>query len=341
MGTKGLRWSLFGDRAQGSDMTLPVTEDAVRWGYRLFLDREPENADAVAKKLSHPSLASLRAEFLGSREFSSKQPATSNAVPLTGLEPARVVECDGEPAQLAQLFGHVEASWRELGEVDPYYSVLTNPQYRGLPADSIIDKFFESGRGDVKSFLLALDRCGKSLDGRQTCLEFGCGLGRLTQALAPLFDRVTAVDISSAHLALAQRHAHERGARGIEWRHLESISALDGLPQVDVVYSIIVLQHNPPPVIDRIVATFARILKPGGIAYFQVPTYRSDYEFRLADYLRNQVGRKGMEMHIYPQARIFRHFADQGATPLSVVEDGCTGRRPGERSNTFLFERVR
>ena len=64
-------------------------------------------------------------------------------------------------------------------------------------------------------------------------------------------DSVTAVDISSAHLALAQQHAIENAVHGIQWRHLESISALEDLPQVDVVYSIIVLQHNPPPVIDR------------------------------------------------------------------------------------------
>lgn len=318
-----------------------VTSEAVRWGYRLFLAREPESSDAVAAKLHHADLASLRAEFLGSPEFQAKQPALPAAHDLQGFEPARVIECDGTSDQLARLFEHVDASWHQLGKEDPYYSVLTHPQYLGLPSEAIIEKFFASGRDESRRFQLALERCGKSLAGRPTCLEFGCGLGRVTQALAPLFETTTAVDISRAHIALAERHARDMGVRGIEWRHLESIAALDDLPQVDVVYSIIVLQHNPPPVIDRIVASFARVLKPGGIAYFQVPTYRSDYEFRLADYLRDQVGHHGMEMHVFPQSRIFWRFADQGAIPLSVVEDGYTGRRPGERSNTFLFERVR
>lgn len=342
MKVSGLLRSLFGAPVhRPNTKPLPVTEEAVRWAYRLFLGREPENTDAIAGKLHHPDLTSLRTEFLGSPEFSSTQSTSSNDATLTGFEPARVIECEGEPGHLAQLFDHVEASWRELGEVDPYYSVLTSPQYKGLPSSSIIEKFFESGKDEVKRFQLALDRCGKNLEGRPTCLEFGCGLGRVTQALAPLFDRITAVDISAAHLALARQHASENAMQGIEWRHLESISALENLPQVDVVYSIIVLQHNPPPVIDRIVATFARILKPGGIAYFQVPTYRSDYEFRLADYLRDQMGVKSMEMHAFPQSRVFRHFSDNSATALSVVEDGYTGRRPGERSNTFIFERGR
>lgn len=333
--------SLFDKRSTRVVSGPRVTREAVLWGYRLLLDREPEHPDVIAEKLQHPDLPSLRDEFLSSPEFLSKRGASSTVTSLNGFEPARTIECDGTPEDLAQLFAHVEASWNELGEVDPYYSVLTSPQYRGLPSDSAIERFFASGREEAKRFLLALERCGKDLDRHPTCLEFGCGLGRVTQALAPLFETVIAVDISRAHLALAERRALENDVRNVQWHQLKSIADLGGLPQVDVIYSIIVLQHNPPPVIDRIIATFARILKPGGIAYFQVPTYRSDYEFRLADYLRDQVGKHGMEMHTYPQSRIFRHFADNSAVPLSVVDDGYTGHRSGERSSTFIFARSR
>ncbi|MEO6688097.1 MAG: class I SAM-dependent methyltransferase [Dokdonella sp.] len=317
-----------------------VTEEAVRWAYRLFLDREPENAAAVAEKLRYTDFAAMRHDFFTSPECAAKLPLAARNASLRGDEPPRTIECDGPPEQLARLFAHVNASWQQLGETDPYYSVLTNPKYLGLPSGEIIDTFFRSGHDEVRRFLLTLERNGLAIDQGATCLEYGCGLGRVTQALAPHFSRTLAVDISSAHLALAERHAREAEAGNIEWRHLESVAALDDLPAVDVVYSIIVLQHNPPPVIDRIIAAFARILKPGGLAYFQVPTYRSDYEFRLAEYLRDQVGRNGMEMHAFPQARVFQRFAENNATPVSVVEDGYTGWRPGERSNTFIFKRA-
>jgi len=112
------------------------------------------------------------------------------------------------------------------------------------------------------------------------------------------------------------------------------------LPQVDVIYSIIVLQHNPPPVIDRILGTFARILKPGGIAYFQVPTYVQGYSFDLGEYLESKVGTPSMEMHVYPQDRVFRRFAEYNAVPVAVVEDDATAMHAFGRSNTFLFAKA-
>jgi SAM-dependent methyltransferase len=190
----------------------------------------------------------------------------------------------------------------------------------------------------VKRIEAALTRLGVALDGKGTCIEYGCGLGRVTRHLAPHFARTIGVDISAAHLELARELAEAAGVRGIEWLHLDTIDRLSALPQADFIYSVIVLQHNPPPVIEKILLAFARLLKPGGIAFFQVPTYRVDYEFRLAEYLRDQVGRKEMEMHAFPQARVFEIFAEAGAVPLSVVEDGATGNRRGERSNTFVFQ---
>jgi SAM-dependent methyltransferase len=272
--------------------------------------------------------------FVGSGEFRSRAPATLKLV-LEGEESSRTIETSGDAALLQRLFEHVNRSWHHLGETDPYFSVLTSPQYRGKPSEKDIERFFASGAAEVKRLELALARVGVRLDGKGTCIEYGCGLGRVTRHLAPHFARTIGVDISAAHLNLARDLG---GDSGVEWLHVQAIDCLSALPQADFIYSMIVLQHNPPPVIERILTTFARLLKPGGIAFFQVPTYRADYEFRLAEYLHDQVGRKKMEMHAFPQTRIFQIFADARAVPLSVVEDGMTGNRRGERSNTFIFQ---
>ena len=316
-----------------------LTEQSVTWAYRFFLGREPENSAVIEEKLRYADdLAAFRNSFLFSQEFLKSLPAWLR-LPLHGDEPYCKVQCDGSAKELTRLFEHVASSWQELGSSDPYYSVLTQEEFAGLPSQERIEAFFRSGPGDVERFLLALQRNELDLTGRPVCLEYGCGLGRITQALAPRFQKVIGVDISRTHLAEASKQAHERRVDNIEWMHLESIAALDRLPPVDVIYSMIVLQHNPPPVIDRIVSTFARILKPGGIAYFQVPTYRLGYEFDLREYLDSCAGPSGIEMHVYPQHRVFQHFAQVGAIPVSVVEDGATGRWVGERSNTFLFLR--
>ncbi|HEX5121806.1 MAG TPA: class I SAM-dependent methyltransferase [Rhodanobacteraceae bacterium] len=317
-----------------------TTREAITWAYRLFLGREPENEDVVAAHLAEsPELSKLRDVFIGSGEFRSRAPAALKLL-LSGEEPARTIETDGDPRLLQQLFEHVNRSWQHLGETDPYWSVLTSPEYRGKPAPEQIARFFATGAAEVDRLGRALARNGLALgpaDG--TCVEYGCGIGRVTRHLATHFAQTIGVDISAAHLALAREHAAADGVGNIEWLHLETLDRLSALPPADFVYSVIVLQHNPPPVIERILSTFARMLKPGGIAHFQVPTYRADYEFRLADYVRDQLGRKEMEMHAFPQQRIFEIFADAGAVPISVVEDGATGNRRGERSNTFLFQR--
>lgn len=314
-----------------------VSREAVEWAYRLLLGRDPESEAVIARQMEgNQDLAQLRNNFLGSAEFAPALPPGVR-IQLHGGEPPNVIESDGSPELLARLFEHVHRSWHQFGEEQPFWSVLTSPEYRDQPQDAAIDRFFASGKAEVERFQKTLTRIGLGLDGRSTCLEYGCGLGRVTRHLAPHFERTTGVDISAAHLAKAKALAEAKGIGGIDWLHLRSLEQLADLPQVDVIYSLIVLQHNPPPVIERIIKTFARILRPGGIAYFQVPTYRFGYDFRLADYLRNPL-KPGMEMHVYPQDRIFRIFAEAGAVPVSVVEDGCTGL-PRERSNTFVFKK--
>lgn len=315
-----------------------TTRDAVIWAYRLFLGREPESSDIVAQHLERsPELRRLREVFVGSDEFRVQAPVALKAL-LRGDEPPRTIETDGDPALLARLFEHVNRSWHHLGETDPYWSVLSAPEYHGQPDPERLKRFFASGAAEVERLKITLARHGWGLGG-DTCVEYGCGLGRVTRFLAPNFERTIGVDISAAHLGLARKLADADGVGGIEWMHLASIDALSALPAADFVYSVIVLQHNPPPVIEKILTAFARILRPGGVAYFQVPTYRADYEFRLADYLHKQLGRKEMEMHVFPQARVFEIFAAADAVPVSVVEDGATGNRPGERSNSFIFKK--
>lgn len=49
-----------------------VSTDEVRMAYRMFLDREPENEEVVAKLASVSSLQELRARFIRSTEFKMK-----------------------------------------------------------------------------------------------------------------------------------------------------------------------------------------------------------------------------------------------------------------------------
>lgn len=244
------------------------------------------------------------------------------------------IEYNGEPHLIKQVFDRVGKTWNHLGEINPFWSVISSPEYHGKISKDQQDKFFKTGVNEFLKLNESLQKSGLYLAGRKTCLEYGCGLGRMTRQLAPFFEKVIAVDISLPHLQQAESLA--KNIKNINWHHLKDIDDLSSLPKVDFIYSMIVLQHNPPPVIECILQKFSEILNPGGVAFFQVPTYRPGYSFNLEKYLASP--RRGMEMHIFPQNRIFQIFIDSGSIPVSVVEDGSTGRKL-DRSNTFTFVR--
>jgi ubiquinone/menaquinone biosynthesis C-methylase UbiE len=103
-----------------------------------------------------------------------------------------------------------------------------------------------------------------------TCVEVGCGPGRMTKHLARRFDRVLALDVSPAMLAQARKNAPEENVE------LEEISGerLDGVPDesADVLVCYLVLQHLPRRrLVLRYFHEFARVLKPSGEAFVQLP----------------------------------------------------------------------
>jgi SAM-dependent methyltransferase len=160
----------------------------------------------------------------------------------------------------------VRKTYEEWGREDPFYAVLTRRGMEGGSWDP--EAFFGTGReeiGGVLEYLRGLDvelRTGDALD-------FGCGVGRLTQALADGFDRVVGVDISSSMVEKARELDRSRGAVQYVVNTRDDLSLFED-HAFDFVYSNKVLQHIPPRYVRRYVADFFRILRPGGIALFQM-----------------------------------------------------------------------
>ena len=97
-------------------------------------------------------------------------------------------------------------------------------------------------------------------------------------------------------------------------RHIRGIDEIRKLERVDLVYSIMVLQHNPPPVIRLIVREFLRALNPGGVAYFQVPTYMAGYGFDAEAYLAEEDDAQGDGDAPLPTAWCLLSPAKKGAS---------------------------
>ena len=139
---------------------------------------------------------------------------------------------------------------------------------------------------------------------------------------------------------LSTRPTDWSGVSNVTLRHVRTVDEMVNLERVDLVYSLIVLQHNPPPVIRLIVRAFLKALNPGGVAYLQVPTYRVGYRSSPGEYLENEAKKHVMmEMHVLPQRVIFT-AREESCELVEVLEDGSTGLRFGKVSKTFLIRKT-
>lgn len=134
------------------------------------------------------------------------------------------------------------------------------------------DEFFASGeRTAAEQILTDLPNiCQGKTPGEMRVLEIGCGVGRVTRALAQLFGEVHAVDISGEMVARAREalrglpNAHVYQNNGID------LSVLPVLP-FDFAFSVIVFQHIPSyDVIESYVREVHRVLETGRLFKLQV-----------------------------------------------------------------------
>lgn len=154
-------------------------------------------------------------------------------------------------------------SWNEFAESDAMGAVLTGNEWDEA-------SFYESGQTEVDSLMAEINGLYPELK-KDSALDFGCGLGRLTFALNAHFGHVTGVDISSKMLERAT--ANPRYSNGVEFV-LNETESLSKIPSnsVDFLLSLIVLQHIPKKFIKGYLKEFLRATKPDGLIVFQIPT---------------------------------------------------------------------
>ncbi|MFN3448111.1 MAG: methyltransferase domain-containing protein [Roseococcus sp.] len=318
-----------------------LSREEVVLGYRLMLGRLPESEEVIeAHRRAHAGVEAFGLAVRASEEFRQRLSGPQPQKPPPLDIPPQEIETRADAATLERLVAHVARYWSEVGAAAPHWSVLTEERFLPERFADHREAFFASGEWDARVLDAVLARAGRRRAEFEHCVEYGCGVGRATVALARRFPRVTGLDVSRPHLDLA---AAELAGRGIANVRLGQVTpeALMPAEAYDLWYSRIVLQHNPPPVIMAILARAFLRLRPGGMAVFQAPTWIEGYRFRTAEYLARSPGSE-MEMHAVPQAEIFDLAAAHGLVLRDVREDNDLVGRPGQGlSNTFAFEKRR
>lgn len=157
-----------------------------------------------------------------------------------------------------------DADWRKIGSDEPYYGVLTDPRYlRANLDEQAKSEFYQSGVSEIAGHLVHLNRHFGDFSPR-SALDFGCGVGRLTRALAAQTGDAVGVDISEGMI----REARSATLPGLQFQH--------ELPErtFDWIVSIIVFQHIEPTRGYQALRQLLGKLAPGGCVTLQFALYR-------------------------------------------------------------------
>ena len=162
---------------------------------------------------------------------------------------------------------NLRQNWTAFGGQDPLWAILSFPEKRGGGWE--LEEFFATGRADVDVVLGMLAERGIAIE-RGRALDFGCGVGRLTRALAEHFDSCDGVDLAASMIERA-RELNRDGER-VRFHHNDAPDLrLFGDGSFDFVLSLIVLQHMKPDLMRGYMREFVRVLRPGGVAVFNLP----------------------------------------------------------------------
>lgn len=299
--------------------------------FNLILGRPPESATTITDHLSaYDSRAALWAGILATEEFranGARRPDI-DAILMTALQrsmrfDASLIQHDVSPSTLALLLERIRTQWIHLGETAPHWSVLVQNQFRSQDLDEAARVDFAQSGVEMTDLIDLFERRTGVPVKRGVCLELGCGVGRITRHLADRFEGVIAVDISPGNLQVCEDYLRAEGVTNVDLKLMSNPLDFGALPEFDFFFSIIVLQHNPPPVQKFILEAILRRVAPGGAALFQIPTAMADYHFNVAEYL--DASHTAMEMHSLPTAVVLDTIREAGLVVRDVAPDPFIG----------------
>ena len=162
----------------------------------------------------------------------------------------------------------LQKHWNQFGKQDPLWAIATWDDKKGNKWNP--EEFFELGRQEIAGVMEYVQKLGL-LQQLGRALDFGCGVGRLTQALASYFDEVVGIDIAPSMVTLAKQY-NRFGARCTYRVNDQDNLRLFPDQEFHFIYSNIVLQHMKPEYAKSYIKEFLRVLKPEGVLIFQLPS---------------------------------------------------------------------
>ena len=219
----------------------------------------------------------------------------------------------------------LQRNWEGFATTDPLWSICADPQKRDNKWNR--DEFFATGRKEIATVLEHLGSLGLRPGEGCPALDFGCGVGRLTRAMAACFSPCYGVDISPTMISLAREF--NRDLPGCNFL-LNEKDRLVGFANnyFGFIYTSIVLQHIGEPYNRGYLRELIRLLRPGGALVFQIPDRlraTASARLRTALALRSRLLRLlhpgknyVMEMHCISESSVCDLVQKEGARVVDV-----------------------
>jgi len=168
---------------------------------------------------------------------------------------------------MSERLKKIAGNWETLARYDPLWSILTDPSKTGNRWSE--KEFFATGEREVAQLIDYLQSLSLKTSGERA-LDFGCGVGRVTQPLSKFFRTVMGVDASPTMIELARKY------NSFPDHVIYQLSCETRLPFpddfFDLVYSRLVLQHIDTELALQYVSEFIRTVKHEGVVVFQAPS---------------------------------------------------------------------
>ncbi len=165
-------------------------------------------------------------------------------------------------------FKDLQQNWDKLGRIDPFWAILTDPSKKNNGWNG--EEFFKTGEEEIEWLMDYIASLPVAI-ARGWALDFGCGVGRLTQPLSKYFQHCVGVDIAASMIHLARKYNQYGGRCQYRLNEFEDLRLFEN-DQFDLIYSNIVLQHMEARYSKRYLEEFIRTLRVGGLAIFQIPS---------------------------------------------------------------------
>jgi 2-polyprenyl-3-methyl-5-hydroxy-6-metoxy-1,4-benzoquinol methylase len=234
-----------------------------------------------------------------------------------------MVSTDSNKTTLTSL----ENNWDWFGRVDPLWAISSYKDKKGNKWDN--NEFFSTGLVEIEKIMKYLESHNVEVR-HNKALDFGCGVGRLTQALARYFDSVDGLDIAPSMIQLANRYNSFGDRVHYYLNNSEDLSNFSE-DSYDFIYTTDVLQHIPPKQSLNYLIELIRILSPKGILIFQLPSenlniiYNLLYILGISNALVNLYGKTKhipiMEYHYVKLDHVMYFLKEHGAVLINTIDD--------------------